>query len=155
MEHLSNSQWHLVWGKYQELCRWEIYNFLTRFSSRETFISLGQLDNEGCSTTLSSGTLSVHGSTGEFLFSAFLHNGRYFLDTLFYFGRGILEERRRGDNSVFAVADYQHDNKAELWHCRLGHVNLPDVWRLQTSALVCTSLPGNSYHSASPAFWQC
>ena len=43
---------------------------------RETIISLGQLDKEGCSTTLSSGKLSVYGSDGGFLFSAFLHNGR-------------------------------------------------------------------------------
>ena len=44
---------------------------------RETIISLGQLDNEGCTTTLSNGTLSVYNTGGEFLFSAFVHNERY------------------------------------------------------------------------------
>ena len=42
---------------------------------RETIISLGQLDKEGCTTTLSQGKLSVDDCTytGEVLFSAFLH----------------------------------------------------------------------------------
>ena len=79
--------------------------------------------------------LFIYDSTGEFFFSAFLHNGRYFLDTPFYFCSGISGSNAGDDSSVFAVTDYQHENKAELWHCRLGHVNLPDLKRLQTSSL--------------------
>ena len=51
---------------------------------RETIISLGQLDKQGCRTELSGGKMKVFGPNGEFMFSAFLHNGRYFLDTEFY-----------------------------------------------------------------------
>ena len=56
---------------------------------RETIISLGQLDEEGCTTQMSKGKMSVFGPAGDFLFSAFLHNGRYFLDTNFYYGQGV------------------------------------------------------------------
>ena len=48
---------------------------------RETIISMGQLDQQGCSTELCGGKMKVFGPNGDFMFSAFLHNGRYFLDT--------------------------------------------------------------------------
>ena len=36
--------------------------------------------------------------------------------------------------SVFAVSDAKHDNSAELWHCKMGHVNYPGMKRLQRLA---------------------
>ena len=45
---------------------------------RETIISLGQLDKEGCTTQISRGKMKVFGTSGELLFLAFLHNGHDF-----------------------------------------------------------------------------
>ena len=98
---------------------------------RETIISLGQLDQQGCRIESSRGVMKVYGPDGTFMFSAFLHNGRYFLDTQFYYGPNILKQVSNGGSvSAFAVSDARHDNSAELWHCRLGHVNYPDMKRL-------------------------
>ena len=56
---------------------------------RETIISLGQLDAQGCSTKITKGKMEVYSPEHQFLFSAFLHAGRYFLDTEFYYGHSI------------------------------------------------------------------
>ena len=83
----------------------------------------------------SRGVMKVYGPDGAFMFSAFLHNGRYFLDTQFYYGPNILKQVSNGGSvSAFAVSDARHDNSAELWHCRMGHVNYPDMKRLQRLA---------------------
>ena len=50
-------------------------------------LSLGQLDRAGCQTSISDGTMHVKSPSGEFLFSAFLHNGRDFLDQQFYLAK--------------------------------------------------------------------
>ena len=101
----------------------------------ETIISLGQLDQQGCRIESSRGVMKVFGPDGTFMFSAFLHNGRYFLDTQFYYGPNILKQVSNGGSvSAFAVSDARHDNSAELWHCRMGHVNYPDMKRLQRLA---------------------
>ena len=50
---------------------------------RETVLSLGQLDSMGCKTIISSGKMEVHGHSG-LMFTAFLFQGRYFLDEKFY-----------------------------------------------------------------------
>ena len=102
---------------------------------RESIISLGQLDAEGCRTELSHGKVKVFGPSGNFKFSAFLHNGHYFLDTQFYFGPNIFEAKNAGNASTFAITDAKNDNTAELWHCQMGHANLPDIKRLQHLAL--------------------
>ena len=102
---------------------------------RETIISLGQLDEEGCTTQMSKGKMSVFGPAGDFLFSAFLHNGRYFLDTNFYYGQGVATPTTVNGATMFAISDAKIDNSAELWHCRMGHANMPDIRRLQHLAL--------------------
>ena len=52
---------------------------------QETILSLGQLGAEGCSTKITKGTMQVFSpAAGEFMFSAFLHAGRYFLDSDHY-----------------------------------------------------------------------
>ena len=56
---------------------------------RETILSLGQLDAQGCTTEIKHGKLHVSAPDGTFLFSAFLHNGRYFLDSKYYYGPTI------------------------------------------------------------------
>ena len=94
---------------------------------RETIISLGQLDQQGCVTKISGGKLLVYSPSGEFLFSAFLHNGRYFLDSEFYYGPTI---RRSANESVMILSDATCENSAELWHCRMGHVNWPGLKHL-------------------------
>ena len=33
-----------------------------------------------------------------------------------------------------AIADSKPDNDAELWHCRLGHLNFQDMLKLKTVA---------------------
>ena len=69
------------------------------------------------------------------MFSAFLHNRRYFLGTEFYYGLSILKKVSNGGSvSAFAVSDAKHDNSAELWHCRIGHVNYPGMKRLKRLA---------------------
>ena len=45
---------------------------------REIIISLGQLDRQGCRIESSCGVMKIFGPDGTFMFSAFLHNGRYF-----------------------------------------------------------------------------
>ena len=102
---------------------------------RETIISLGQLDKEDCTTQTSRGKMKVFGTSGELLFSAFLHNGRYFLDTSYYYGPNIVQPTRVNGVDAFVVADAKVDNSAELWHCRMGHANMPDIRRLQHLAL--------------------
>ena len=88
---------------------------------RETLISLGVLDKEGC-TKILNGAIQVFSPSGEFLFSAFLHLGRYFLDSSFYYGP-VIQHRE----TSMILSDAAYDNTAERWHCRLqGHVNWPD-----------------------------
>ena len=79
---------------------------------RETILSLGQLDRDGCQMTILGGTMQVKSPSGEFMFSAFLHNGRYFLDQQFYYGpvADITD-------TVMILRDASYDNSAELWHC--------------------------------------
>jgi len=79
--------------------------------------------------------MKVFGTSGELLFSAFLHNGRYFLDTSYYYGPNIVQPTRVDGVDAFVVADAKVDNSAELWHCRMGHANMPDIRRLQHLAL--------------------
>ena len=93
---------------------------------RETILSLGQLDKEGCTTKISGGRLEVYSPSGLFLFSAFLHAGRYFLDSSHYYGPTI----QRTDTAMM-LRDASYDNSAELWHCRMGHVNWPGLKNLQ------------------------
>ena len=51
----------------------------------------------------------------DFMFSACLHNGRYFLDTKFYYGPNILTKKSGGGAvSAFAISDTKYDNTAEL-----------------------------------------
>ena len=93
---------------------------------RETILSLGQLDKEGCTTKISGGRLEVYSPSGLFLFSAFLHAGRYFLDSSHYYGPTI----QRTDTAMM-LRDASYDNSAKLWHCRMGHVNWPGLKNLQ------------------------
>ena len=60
----------------------------------ETILSLRQLDKEGCSTKISWGQLEVYSPSGQFLFSAFLHAGHYFLDSSYYYGPAIQKSRQ-------------------------------------------------------------
>ena len=94
---------------------------------REKNFSLGQQDQQGCVTKIPNGKLLVYSPSGEFLFSAFLHNGRYFLDSEFYNGPAIC---KHDTESVMILADAICDNTAELWHCRMGHVNWPGLKHL-------------------------
>jgi len=96
---------------------------------RETILSLGQLDAQGCTTEIKHGKLHVSAPDGTFLFSAFLHNGRYFLDSKYYYGPTIHETV-----DAMILTDAPYDNTAELWHCRLGHVNQADLKRMQSVA---------------------
>ena len=75
--------------------------------------------------------MRVFGPSGEFLFSAVLHNGRYFLDTNFYYGLGITQFTQLNGTTTFAISDARIDKHAELWHCRMGHANMPDIKRVQ------------------------
>ena len=100
------------------------YNTLFVEGKGETIISLGQLDQQRCKIEMSGGKIKVFGPGDVFMFSAFLHNGRYFLDTQFYYGPNILTKKNTGEAvSAFTVSDAKHDNSAELWHCKMGHVN--------------------------------
>ena len=49
----------------------------------------------------------------QFLLSAFLHAGRYFLNNEFYYGHAI----KKQEHAVI-LADAMIDNSAELWHYR-------------------------------------
>ena len=66
---------------------------------------------------------------GTFLFSAFLHNGRYFLDGKYYHGPTIHDTA-----DAMILTDAPCDCMAELWHCQLGHVNQTDLRRMQSVA---------------------
>ena len=87
---------------------------------RETILSLGQLDAQGYSTKIDKGKMHVFSPTGEFMFSAYLHAGRYFLDSEFYYGYSV---RKLEQEHAMILADAVVQNSAELWHCRIGHVS--------------------------------
>ena len=80
----------------------------------KTIISLGQFDAQGCSTKTLKGKMEVYSPTNQFLFSAFLHAGKYFLNTEIYSGHAI----KKQEHSKI-LADAVIDNCTELWHCRL------------------------------------
>ena len=94
--------------------------------------------------------MRVFDKSGNFLFSAFLHNGRYFLDTEFYFGPNIVQKVQSDSATSFAVSDAVYDNSAELWHCRLGHVNVPDMKRLQNLAFGISLAPKDKLSFCEP-----
>ena len=71
--------------------------------------------------------MKVFGPSGNLLFSAFLHNGQYLLDTLYYYGPNIVQPTQVDGVDAFVVADAKVENSAELWHCRMGHANMPDI----------------------------
>ena len=73
-------------------------------------------------TTISQGHLEVFSPTGKFLFSAFLHAGRYFLDSHHYYVPTI----QRNETTMIFKRDASYDNLAEFWH-QMGHVNCPGL----------------------------
>ena len=89
--------------------------YMSQSCARETIISLDALDKEGCTTQISKGRLRVYLPTGNFMFSAFLHAGRYFLDTEFYYGYAIQKKEQ-----AMILTDAKYDNTAELWVVVLG-----------------------------------
>ena len=76
---------------------------------QETIISLGVLDKEGCTTQISNRAMKFFSSSGEFMFSAFLHAGRYFPDSTFYYGP-VFQHR----DSSMILSDAAYYNTAEF-----------------------------------------
>ena len=89
-----------------------------------TLISEPQLDKEGYEMRAKSGKRSFY-KDGVLKFTATLKDGTYQLD---------LPTTR-----VCAVADAKLDNRADLWHFRLGHCNYQDMRKLRDT------VPGISF----------
>ena len=113
---------------------------------RETMLSSGQLDKEGCSTKISWGQLEVYSPSGQFLFSVFQHAGWYFLDSSYCYGPVI---QRTGTVLAMVLQDASYDNSAELWHCQMG---MPTGLVLRTSNKLTRELHVHKHLNTSCRF---
>ena len=80
---------------------------------------------------MSKGRMNVFGPMGEFLVSAFFAQRSVLPRHQFLLGAGVVTPTTVDGAPTFAISDAKIDNSAELWHCRMGHANMPDIRRLQ------------------------
>ena len=85
-----------------------------------TLISEPRIEMDGGSMTSSKGVRHIFDSDGKIMIIAHMDNHTYLLDK--YSTRVSYSEA-----SNYAVADAKYANTADLWHCRLGHLNFQDM----------------------------
>ena len=73
--------------------------------------------------TSKAGVRNVFNAAGELIISAKLINHTY-----------VVEEPESKSVANYAIVDSKPDHDAELWHCRLGHLNFQDMLKLKTVA---------------------
>ena len=79
-------------------------------------ISEGKLDDKGCSIHTNHGTKKVYDVNGQFCFQGMKQDGLYVWEP-------VMEQAY--------LSSTKPANKMELWHLRMGHLNLTDLKRLQ------------------------
>jgi hypothetical protein len=96
--------------------RFELSNVLKIEGLARNLISEGQLDAKGCVITTKGGTKTVYGPDGKVCFTAIKMNGLY-----------VFEPTKL---EVF-LAGSRPTSSLELWHMRMGHLNVHDLRKLQ------------------------
>ena len=89
-----------------------------------TLISESRIEVEGGSMSSSSGVRKIFDQSGKLIISARLSEHTY-----------VIEPQSTPisyvENANYAIADATVANTADLWHCRLGHLNFQDMVRLK------------------------
>ena len=80
-------------------------------------IAEGKLDDKGCTIHTKNGVKTVYDVNGNLCFQATKHNGLYVWEPNIH---------------QSFLASTKPLNKMELWHLRMGHLNITDLKRLKT-----------------------
>ena len=88
-----------------------------------TLVSEPRIDADGGSMSCKGGVRRMFNSSGDLIISANLSNHTYLLDDnctpMSY------------ESTTSSVADARCLNEADMWHCRLGHLNFQDMGKLK------------------------
>ena len=91
-----------------------------------TLISEPRIEMEGASMTSSKGIRKIFDSDGKLIISAHMHQHTYLLDR----STTPISYAETSNNAT----DARVTNTADLWHCRLGHLNYQDMVKLKQIA---------------------
>ena len=92
-----------------------------------TLISEPRIEQEGGSMASAKGTRTIFDASGALIISAALTENTYLLSQQTYPISYV-------EQANYALADAPIANTADLWHCRLGHLNYQDMVKLKAVA---------------------